>query len=181
MDNKTPTKGDDPKLLWITILYEVLLLAILTAVTLWLWDNPLLPNPKIAFVPIAILEWSFAGGMVAVLYRLAYQRNTTGIRLYTWVVAKPIIGLFMGAIVYFLAVGGVLLLGTQTTVQPSAQPIDPTMVLQDKLWLNAFAFIGGFSDRFSVDLIKRVISGTAIARDEAKSEQQTDDDDSRNG
>jgi hypothetical protein len=90
--------------------------------------------------------------MVAVIYRLAYRKKvwTSRIGLYTWVIAKPIIGLFMGALVYFLALGGGKLLGA------------PSDALQGErvYWLSVVAFIGGFSDELSLGLVRRIVTNT---------------------
>lgn len=155
----------DRRVLWLTVVYAVALLGILVAVSLVLWPrypdcervwdldcNPKLAgqrmwpvqNPIVMFVPFDILEWAFAGGMVAVLYRLATRRGLPAGRreLYGWAIAKPVIGLFMGSLVYFLALAAAKLLDGK---------------LGDALWLNVVAFVGGFSDDFSVGLIQRFV------------------------
>ncbi len=151
MEAETAPMNEQKKLFWVTIVYVAALLIIMGLLSYLLWDT----KPfTIAWVPVAVLQWSFLGGMVAVLYRLAYRRNTPGIELYTWVVAKPIIGLVMGAVIYFVALGGGRLVG--------ADLLTPNGELKDfntLLWLNALAFIGGFSDRFTVDLINRITGG----------------------
>lgn len=131
----------------IAVLFESLLLLVIGGVSLLLWGRP---DPHIAYVPAPILEWAFVGGMVAVLYRAAYspRSDIPRVKLYTWAVAKPVIGLFMGALVYFLAVGGRLLLGSD------GSNVNPNSIL----WLNALAFIVGFSDKFSIDLINQFVS-----------------------
>jgi len=145
MEAKTSPVDEQKKLLILAILFDIVLLLIMGSLTYVVWGKP---DYIIMYVPVPILQWSFAGGMIAVLYRLAYQRNTPGIRLYIWAVAKPIIGLFMGALVYFIALGGGLLLSAQLKDQQ----------LQNIHWLNALAFIGGFSDQFSIGLISRLVS-----------------------
>jgi hypothetical protein len=158
------TAEEQRKIFWITVLYVVILLFIMGMITIGLWGRP---NFIIAYVPVYILEWSFIGGMVGVMYRLAYRRNTPDIRFYTWIVAKPIIGLIMGALIYFLAVGGGQLLGAPPLNDPNAnQPNNQIM------WLNALAFIGGFSDRFSIELINRIISGTKAEKGDKTKEDQ---------
>ncbi len=175
-------------MLWLTVVVAVALLGILTAISIAIWprvDGRLkwpVDNPIIMFVPIAILEWAFAGGMVSVLLRLASRRDLPASRLglYTWAIAKPIIGLFMGSLVYFLALAAGKLLDTTpppiqarepaavatpavvaTPVAPAvAEPVDqkPEERSADPvLWLNVVAFVGGFSDELSVGLILRFV------------------------
>ncbi len=152
------THDDQKKTLWIIALYIILLLLVMSVVSVELWERSYI----IAFVPAAILEWAFLGGMTAVLYRLAYQRTTPGTKLYAWVIAKPIIGIVMGGVVYFLAVAGATLLGNNVPLTKNASEADTNRML----WLCAVAFIGGFSDRFSIQLINRIVS--SATRDETE-------------
>jgi peptidoglycan/LPS O-acetylase OafA/YrhL len=155
MEAKPTTMKKKRKLFWISLLYAVLLIIIIGGLSIVLWD--LQYTPKIMFVPVYILEWGFVGGMLAVLYQAAYRRKDKNaeIELETWIVAKPIIGIFMGGLVYFLATLGEIVLNNRTEIQ-------------NIYFLNILAFIGGFSDRFSIDLIERVASrsiGTKSEKD----------------
>ena len=145
----------EKRLLWLTVIVGAVLLLVLAEVSYLIWprdaNGALIWKPEkgiiIMWVPIAILEWAFAGAMVSVLYRLAYRRRIQRVdwELYTWAIAKPIIGLFMGALVYFLALAGAKLLD------------GPPEALENALWLNVIAFVGGFSDELSVGLINRFV------------------------
>jgi hypothetical protein len=134
---------------WLTLVFICLLLLTLVLISIVVWNKP---DYYIMYVPVPILEWAFVGSMVAVIYRLAYRKKvwTSRIGLYTWVIAKPIIGLFMGALVYFLALGGGKLLGA------------PSDALQGErvYWLSVVAFIGGFSDELSLGLVRRIVTNT---------------------
>ncbi len=165
METKTSIVNEQKKLFWIAISYVGALLIIMGVLSYLLWGK----GPYIiAYIPIPVLQWSFLGGMVAVLYRLAYRRNNPGIGLYIWIVAKPIIGLVMGAVVYFIALGGGRLVGADL-LAPNGQPKDFNTIL----WLNALAFIGGFSDRFSIDLINRITGGFLEKHDKGSSDQDS--------
>lgn len=145
----------EKRLLWLTVIVGAVLLLVLAAVSYLIWPHDANGRPIwkpeegiiIMWVPIAILEWAFAGAMVSVLYRLAYRTKIqrVDLELYTWTIAKPIIGLFMGALVYFLALAGAKLLD------------GPPWALENALWLNVIAFVGGFSDELSVGLLNRFV------------------------
>jgi hypothetical protein len=107
------------------------------------------------FVPAWILVWAFIGGMVGVLYQLAFS-ECPRTRLLTWLVAKPAVGVAMGAIVYFLAVSGELVLNGQTQIKNNE-------------FLCVIAFLGGFSDRYSVDLLKKIAGGSRLRNHEEDS------------
>ena len=150
---------NEKSIFWVTIVYTLSFLLILAGLSYMLWDKPAF---TIAWVPIDIMQWAFIGGVVAVLYRLAYRPGSarTPVELYTWMVVKPIIGLVMGGLVYFLAVSGELFLNGQTNINNTQ-------------FLCVLAFIGGFSDRFSIDLINRFVSGSMSAPgDKARSAQE---------
>lgn len=153
MPTSNSTEPGHRNLFWIALFYLALLIATITLVSRRIWN---VPDIFIAYVPMAIWEWAFIGGMIGVLYRLAYQRNTAGFKLYTWIIAKPVIGTAMGAVVYFLAMGGAVLVGGRLPTRPN--DLTP-QVAESIYWLNALAFIGGFSDRFSIDLINRFTAG----------------------
>lgn len=156
--NSEITLPEEKKFFWLTIVYVVLLLLVVVVVSVLIWDKP---NYFIMYVPVSILEWAFVGGMVAVLYRLAYRKKVwdSNLGLYTWVIAKPIIGLVMGALVYFVALGGGKLLGAP----------DDALKGEQIYWLNAVAFIGGFSDELSIGLINRLVSQT-LGKESGKDE-----------
>jgi len=137
----------EKRLLGLTVVVAAVLLLVLGGLSYLLWHGRLGPAPIVMYVPVPILEWAFAGALVSVLYRLAYRKSLprTPLGLYTWAVAKPIVGLFTGACIYFLALAAAKLLDGS----PEA--------LQQALWLNVVAFVGGFSDELSVGLINRFV------------------------
>jgi peptidoglycan/LPS O-acetylase OafA/YrhL len=139
--------NDDKRMMWVALSYSAVLLLLIAGISYLVWDKP---DPRVMYVPVPILVWAFAGGMVGVLYQLAFRKGQA-IRLYTWLIAKPVIGMVMGGIVYFLAVSGELALNGKTDIS--------NMEL-----LNVLAFLGGFSDRYSVDLLDRVDRRTGFAQ-----------------
>ena len=143
--NPNLSAAEEKKLLWLTVIYIIVLFSLLALISWLTWGQGAI---IIMWVPVAILQWSFAGGMVAVLYRLAYRKEvlTVGLELYVWAIAKPIIGLFMGSLVYFIALAGGKLLNASTEA------------IRNELWLNVIAFVGGFSDDLSVGLVKRFVN-----------------------
>ncbi|MFA5353867.1 MAG: hypothetical protein WC291_06540 [Thermodesulfovibrionales bacterium] len=143
--------NEDKKLMRVAAIYAVVLLSIIAGVAYLVWDRP---DPRIMYVPVPILVWAFLGGMVGVLYQLAF-RKTQIPRFYTWLVAKPVVGMVMGAVVYFLAVSGELALNGKTEIQNIEL-------------LNVLAFLGGFSDRYSVDLLDRMTGGTSVRGEQGK-------------
>jgi hypothetical protein len=134
------------------------LLLVLVVISIAIWDKP---DFYIAYVPVPILEWGFAGGMLAVINRLASGRYSSVRRLYPWVVARPIIGLFMGGVIYFIALAGAIL---------TKAPLTSGGQLPQNLWLNAVAFIAAFNDRFTEAVIGRITSMFV-----PQSEEKTDD------
>lgn len=137
---------------WIVLIYSLGLLVALGALSYILWD---LKDPKIMYVPVPILQWAFVGGMVGVLYRLAFDRGNSqdSFSLYPWIVAKPVVGIVMGALVYFIALSGELALNGTTRVNNIE-------------FLNVLAFLGGFSDRFSVELLEKISGRVGKGKEE---------------
>jgi hypothetical protein len=137
LQNNRPGSDQSKQVLTLVVCYVVILLAMLCTLSWLVWNKG---NIILMFVPVAIWEWSFAGSMVAVIYRLASPRFTkpAGLQLYAWAVGRPITGLFLGATVYFVALAGVKLVDA-----------DPNH-LKDALWLNVIAFFGGFKEELSI-------------------------------
>ena len=118
----------------------VILLLVLVVVSIAIWNGP---DYNIAYVPVPILEWGFAGGMVAVIHRLAYGRYSSLRKLYLWVIARPVIGFFMSGVIYFIALAAAKVANYQLTTETQY------------LWLNAVAFIAAFNDKFADAVIGR--------------------------
>jgi hypothetical protein len=159
MNSQTPPGDDtDPRILPLVIAYVIVLVAVLTVVSWLIWNRK--DMPFIMFVPVAILEWAFAGGMVAVIYRLASPGLTKpkGRQLYAWAIGRPITGVFLGAVVYFVALAGArLLTGTGGLGG-----------LGDALWLNVIAFFGAFRQDLSIRAASSFFVSKMGERDEEK-------------
>lgn len=145
---------------WIVLFYSLGLVISLGVLSYILWDRP---DPKIMYVPVPILQWGFVGGVVSVLYRLAFDRShrPESDALYPWIVAKPVVGIVMGAIVYFIALSGELALNGKTEINNIA-------------FLNILAFLGGFSDRFSLDLLEKIAGRVSKGKSEQESNKGDD-------
>ncbi len=135
------------RLLFIVVIYQV---AALTAIALWIivtWGKP---EWTVLWIPQSVLEWSLIGAIAGALYRLSSypklseQEKAT---LYLWVLAKPFVSTAFGCIVYLLAVGGVLALKG-----------DPT--IDHREILAALAFFAAFSDRFALSVLDRLLFST---------------------
>jgi hypothetical protein len=132
-------------LLAIVIVYQVVAIAIIVAWSVVTWNQP---GWTVLFVPQFVLEWSLIGAVAGALFRLAsYPRLTAQEKatLFLWVLAKPFVGTAFGGVVYFLAVGGVLILqGNPTIAHPEL--------------MAAIGFVAGFSDRFAFSAMDRLSS-----------------------
>jgi hypothetical protein len=164
------TENEQRKILLLAGLNITILFLVLGVLSYLLWNEP---DPTIAYVPVPLLEWAFIGGMVAVLYRLAFREERLTKQLYLYIVAKPVIGLVMGGLVFFIALGTSILLGVSSYQRLIVSP-EINQTVRDQFiffkgvnmwlpgymiyWLCAIAFIGGFSDRFSIDLIDRFLT-----------------------
>jgi len=158
MTGDATAPGPTPTLLRTTVVFACALFSTIAVVVVLLWNRP---DPIVLYVPVYILVWGLLGGGVGVLHRLAFHRGDgkQGHELYTWVIAKPVIGMVMGGIVYFLAVSGELFLNGKTEIS-------------NIHFLNVLAFIAGFSDRFSIDLIDRVAARAGQGRSARGAEER---------
>ena len=130
------------KALWLTVNCTFVLFLVLIVVSIAVWQHQ---DYVIAYVPVPILEWGFAGGMAAVIHRLGYRKHKLVSDLLPWIVARPVVGFFMGGVVYFIAMVGGVLVGKSITAQT-------------QLALNAVVFIAAFNERFANALFGRLIA-----------------------
>ena len=163
MEPRPQATHEQRLILELTFLYVFITIAVMTVVSIAVWNKT---DPIIAYVPGPVIEWGFLGGMVAVIYQLSYRRKkySSLTQLYTWAMAKPLIGIVMGGLVYFLAVSGSLYFGGSAGDDP--------LVGRTALF-NVIAFIAAFSDRWSIDLIEKFTSKTGLAEgDQAVTPQE---------
>jgi serine/threonine protein kinase len=101
-------------------------------------------------VPVSVLVWAAVGSLAAILYRFYKSRPGRVSDEVKWLIARPIIGIIMGALAYLAVVSGIFILSGATgtiSVTTSARP--------ELLWI--LAFLGGFSDRFFEGIIQRIL------------------------
>jgi hypothetical protein len=131
------------RLLKVLVAYQLVSLLILG---IWVWRTFNHDDWTVMGVPQIVLEWSLIGAIAGALFRLSsYPRlsATDKAQLYLWVIAKPFVGVAFGGVVYFVAVGGVLVL------QGSADVDHPQL-------LAALGFLAAFSDRFGLSVLERL-------------------------
>jgi hypothetical protein len=162
IDKETPQSAapsaSEQKFFLAALIYSILLLSVVVIAAWLLWDRG--SEPFFFYVPGHIWLWALIGGLVAVLHRAAYKPkdDDAPVQFYAWIVAKPVIGTVMGGLVYLLAVCGELFLNSKTQID-------------NIQFLCVAAFIGGFSDRFSIDLITKVVGS---AKHKRRSRHQAD-------
>jgi hypothetical protein len=103
-------------------------------------DNIAVP---ILGIPVSVIIWSALGSLANMLYKYYKGTYDSGIgNGFKWVLARPIVGVLMGAVVYLVMVTGLLLVGANAKPQV------------ELFWL--FAFIGGFSDSIFEGVVQKV-------------------------
>ncbi len=151
------------RLLKIVIAYQIVALLVLVGWNFITFDKP---DWFIMGVPQMILEWSLVGAVAGALFRLSHYPRLSAAEkseLYIWVLAKPFVGVALGAVIYFLAVGGVLVLNGKSEVQHNEL-------------LSALGFLAAFSDKFAFSMLSRIsIFESSQRKSENKSGNEHDD------
>lgn len=96
-------------------------------------------------VPFSVVIWSAIGAIAAMLYQFL-NRPVSQLETFKWLIARPMQGVIMGSFLYLVVAGGLLVIGSQ--VQDGIRPELGAVI----------AFLGGFSDRFSEEMVKRATS-----------------------
>ena len=111
---------------------------------------------QVLLVPYTVIIWSGLGSFAAMLYQFLH-RPVSQLETFKWLVARPIQGIIMGSFLYLVIAGGLLILGNQTTELRSEMAA-------------AIGFLGGFSDRFADEMVKRA---TSILSQQSSSQQES--------
>jgi riboflavin transporter FmnP len=111
-------------------------------------------------VPLSVAMWGAAGSLAAILYRFYNQEERVRLDFEVrWLIARPVIGIIMGAVVYLAMKAGLFLL--TATPQSDTGPAAPASQL-GVYWL--IAFIAGFSDKFYIKIINLLVEGAVGLR-----------------
>lgn len=132
------------------------------------WPCELNSPVPILGIPLPVLIWAATGSLAAILYRLYTKRTSFRFRReFRWLIARPFIGIIMGAIAYLSVIAGLVLIGNP--------PIEEgkTTGRNEVYWI--IAFLAGFSDKFYhgiIDLlVVRLGRDTDPENDEARGGQ----------
>ena len=117
-------------------------------------------------VPLSVILWGAAGSLAAILFRFYKEKEQGQIRFaleFRWLIARPIIGIIMGAVVYLALTSGLVLISTS-----GGAPADPAVsaegaitssgVRMEAFWI--IAFLAGFSDKFYLGVINLLVAHT---------------------
>lgn len=121
-------------------------------------------NPKYLFgVPQSVILWGAAGSLAAILYRFYTEQGR--IRFATefrWLIARPIIGIIMGGVVYIALTSGLVLLtvssGGGAAGDTAAGAATAPTIHKEAFWI--VAFLAGFSDKFYLGVIDLLVART---------------------
>lgn len=118
------------------------------------------PTPRYLFgVPQSVILWGAAGSLAAILYRFYTEQGQ--IRFATefrWLIARPIIGIIMGGVVYVALNSGLVLLTTSSAAQTTATAAANSTININSFWI--VAFLAGFSDKFYLGVIDLLVART---------------------
>jgi hypothetical protein len=101
-------------------------------------------------VPLSILVWAAIGSVAAILFRFYTRQRVRITDEIRWLIARPIIGLIMGALSYLVVISGLIVFSVSTGTDIEGGTARPQL-----LW--GIAFLGGFSDKFFESIINIVV------------------------
>jgi hypothetical protein len=119
------------------------------------------PTP-IFGVPLSVIMWGAAGSLAAILYRFYTEQGRIRFASeFRWLIARPIIGIIMGAVVYLAVISGLALLGATTSSNNGTIPAQESRI--EVYWV--IAFLAGFSDKFYLGVIDLLVARTIRSED----------------
>lgn len=116
-------------------------------------------------IPLSVIMWGAAGSLAAILYRFYTEKDRINFAPEVrWLIARPMIGIIMSAVVYIAIVSGLILLGASPRIadQASSAPVPKGQL--EVYW--ALAFLAGFSDKFYIGVINLLVHRSMAGEDE---------------
>lgn len=153
-------KGES-QLRWIVPLLVLLYVAIIILFIVfggvaWTTDTEI----PILGIPMSVILWSVIGSVAAILYRFYTRGSTKATDEIRWLIARPIIGIVMGALSYLAIISGLFIFGSAVGVDPN-----PSIARPQLLWV--VSFLGGFSDKFFESIINAVVGKISNQKQES--------------
>jgi hypothetical protein len=129
---------------------------LVTCVIVFKAANSNIPTP-IFNVPLAVVLWGAAGSLAAILFRFYTEQGRIRFASeFRWLIARPIIGIIMGAVVYLAIRSGLVLLGANNGTPP--QSIEGALQIGQLEVYSVIAFLAGFSDKFYLGVIDLLVA-----------------------
>lgn len=119
-------------------------------------------------IPFPIIVWSAVGSLAAILYRFYKSPRRVNFEIeFRWLIARPIIGIIMGALAYLALISGLIVFNTTESA-----PLDPQKAgFLAQYWI--VAFLAGFSDKFYEKIIEWLVGKFTGAQDITESSDKT--------
>jgi hypothetical protein len=133
--------------------------------------------PTVFNIPQEIFMWAAAGSLAAILYKFYTKQDRVNFQYEVrWLIARPMIGIIMGAVAYVGVLSGLILLNAANNAVPAPGPSEPV----GRAYC-IVAFLAGFSDKFYMGVINLLVSKTTLSnegpagvRGDGKAAQGTD-------
>lgn len=111
-------------------------------------------------IPISIVLWGALGSLAAILYKFYTEQNRIHLEYEVrWLIARPVIGIIMGAVTYFALRSGLILLGAT-----------PSSIKDSNAIYSIISFLAGFSDKFYIGIINLLVEKTFMVTEQQKDE-----------
>jgi hypothetical protein len=149
--------------------------ALLVAAALYTIRHPNDLGMLILGVPLSVVLWGATGSLAAILFRFYTEKGLIRFASeFRWLIARPVIGIIMGAVVFLAFYSGLMLMGSEggypsagENTGQSAGPVGTLGAAADAMartsqrkvfWV--IAFLAGFSDKFYVGVIDLLVART---------------------
>jgi uncharacterized membrane protein (DUF485 family) len=152
--------------------------ALLVAAALYTIKHPENLGAPILGIPLSIVLWGAAGSLAAILYRFYTEQGR--IRLaseFRWLIARPVIGIIMGAVVFLAFYSGLILMGSEGGYSGAPAPgaeIEGTAIgagaetmagIGERKVFWVIAFLAGFSDKVYLGVIDLLVARTVRSQE----------------
>jgi hypothetical protein len=154
---------DEKRWQFAAVVTMLLYVAILVSAAVWTSDDPNVLESRIIGVPLSVILWGAAGSLGAILYRFYTEQGRIRFAAeFRWLVARPVIGIIMGAVVYLALASGLMLL-----VPDGAARVETANTAwagrKEAFWI--IAFLAGFSDKFYLGVIDLLVARTVSTKE----------------
>jgi hypothetical protein len=144
---------------YLSILVIIVYVAVLAVIAIFTDAERTNVKVPVFGIPLSVMVWGATGSLAAILYKFYTEEKRVRFDLeFRWLIARPVIGIIMGAVVYLALAAGLMLIAPNPASNTKGTDIATSVARLEVYWV--VAFLAGFSDKFYIKIIDLLVERT---------------------